>query len=279
MMNLSLVGLSEDGSALILSSEEGRRYTLVIDERLRSATRSGKLARVEQSDAPIGAKEVQSRMRAGATPGEVAEFAGWTIDRVTAFAAPVLQERSWIAEKAQSCPVGRNDEDPSLGDIVLRRLAERGIDESTIRWDAWLRSDGAWMILLAYPAGQGDRVATWSFNPGAKSLVALDDEARWFTENRISEQPGPRLVQPSAEQTRGAVPARSPAVSRNHPAGRAQRVQDGGAAQDPATSPDLDTAGDPGADPIEIESASPVEDQPPTWDEVLFGAPPEDPGR
>lgn len=268
MMNLSLVGLSDDGSALILSSEDGRRYTLLIDERLRSATRSGRSAQDEPSDAPIGAKEIQSRMRAGATPEEVADSAGWSVDRVAAFAAPVLQERSWMAEKAQDCPVGRGDEDPTLLELVQRRLEERGIEESTTRWDAWLRGDGAWMILLAYPAGQGDRVATWSFDPGARTLASLDDEARWFTENRIPQNEGPRLVQPTSELPEQPTPARSTA-SKNHPAGRAQR------ASDKVTQSDSSHART--TDPKDANASR--KDEPPTWDEVLFGAPPDDDDR
>lgn len=279
MMDLSLVGLSDDGSALVLSSTDGRRYTLVIDERLRSATRSGKSAQDEPSDAPIGAKEIQSRMRAGATPEEVADSAGWSVERVTAFAAPVLQERSWIAQKAQNCPVGRGDDDPNLGELVLRRLGERGIEESTTRWDAWLRGDGAWIILLAYPAGQGDRVATWSFDPSAKTLVALDDEARWFTENRTPENPGPRLVQPTAEPRDTSAPVR-PATSRNHPAGRGQRGAGAEAESTTPASPEAGAEETHRSDPAEHEAEKPrPKDEPPTWDEVLFGSPPDDTGR
>lgn len=279
MMNLSLVGLSEDGSALVLSGVDGRRYSVEIDERLRSATRSGRSTQDEPSEAPIGAKEIQSRMRAGATPEEVADSAGWSVDRVTAFAAPVLQERSWMAQRAQSCRIGRGDEDPNLGELVQRRLEERGIEESTTRWDAWLRGDGAWMILLAYPAGQGDRVATWSFDPSTKALLSLDDEARWLTENRIPQSPGPRLVQPASEATDESARERPPAA-RNHPAGRAKPGPRSGQQPDsPIFS--ADTSADPiPTNPAQPEAEDPVrKDEPPTWDEVLFGAPPDEPGR
>lgn len=279
MRNLSLVGLTDDGSALILASEDGRRFTLEIDERLRSATRSGRSARDEPSDAPIGAKEIQSRMRAGATPEEVADSAGWSVDRVTAFAAPILQERSWMAQRAQKCPVGRGDEDPTLGELVQRRLGERGIEESTTRWDAWLRDDGDWIILLAYPAGQGDRVATWSFDPSAKSLASLDDEARWFTENRTSQNEGPRLVQPTSESTGQQAPAR-PAASRNHPAGRAKRGPDNGAESDSSALAAENAEESIRSDTASRKAGEPRrKDDPPTWDEVLFGAPPDDSGR
>ena len=66
MSNLTFVGLSDDGAALILSSPQGDRFRLAIDERLRSAVRSGR-AQLAAVDGPIGAKEIQARLRAGAT--------------------------------------------------------------------------------------------------------------------------------------------------------------------------------------------------------------------
>ena len=44
MQNLTFVGLSDDGSALILSAGDGNRYRVPIDERLRSRHRRGQPA-------------------------------------------------------------------------------------------------------------------------------------------------------------------------------------------------------------------------------------------
>lgn len=241
MQNLSFVGLSDDGAALILSGADGTRFRLAIDERLRSATRGGR-THMDVSDVPVTAREIQARLRAGATPTEVAEFSGWTVERVEAFAAPILQERGWVAEKAQQCAVGRGEDDPQLGELVARRLGERGIDVDTTRWDSWRREDAVWMVLLAYPAGKGDRVATWLFDMEAGSLVADDDEARWFTEDRIPADTKPRLIRVADDDP--PAPVRPPEAG-NHPAGRAQS-QEGG-----------------------------TEDGP-RWDEVLFGSPRDD---
>ena len=260
MQNLTFVGLSDDGSALILSAGDGNRYRLPIDERLRSATLGGR-THMDVSDAPVTARDIQARLRAGATPTEVADFSGWNVDRVEAFAAPILQERGWIAEKAQACAVGRAEDDPALGDVVLRRLAERGIDEDSIRWDSWRRDDGLWTVLLAYPAGKGDRVATWSFDAEASSLSAEDDEARWFIEQGLPDtEPRPRLmtvVDDDAPESQRP----NPAYMGNHPAGRAQGLSRPTATPTPAPPPD------PQPSPRETEAERP------RWDEVLFGSP------
>lgn len=255
MNNLTFVGLSDDGSALILSAGDGSRFRLPIDERLRSATRGGR-THMDVSDAPVTARDIQARLRAGATPTEVAEFSGWAVDRVEAFAAPILQERGWIAERAQKTPVGRGEEDPLLGTVVVRRLSERGVDEDSIRWDSWRREDGLWTVLLAYPAGQGDRVATWSFDSEAGSLSAEDDEARWFIEQGLPDtESRPRLLHvPDDDQ-----PQASRSAYGNHPAGRLQ-----GHAT-PAT-PRPESPGTVSPQPEDTGTAE-------RWDDVLFGSP------
>jgi hypothetical protein len=264
MSNLSFVGLSDDGSALILSSPDGTRHRLAIDERLRSAVRSGR-SRMEAPDAPVSARDIQARLRAGATPTEVAEFSGWSVERVEAFAAPILQERGWVAQKAQKCPIGRGEDDPDLGEIVARRLGERGIDVDTTRWDSWRREDGLWTVLLAYPAGKGDRVATWQFDMEANSLTAEDDEARWFTEDRIPAEQRPRLIRVPDDD---APPPPRPPESGNHPAGRARRDSGTDAVGQPAEQPQQRPASGAVGHKPAAQSDSP------RWDEVLFGPPP-----
>lgn len=267
MPNLSFAGLSDDGSALILSAADGTRYRLSIDERLRSAVR-GAREQLEAPEAPVSAKDIQARLRAGATPAEVAEFSGWSVERVEAFAAPVLQERGWVAEKAQKCPIGRHEDDPELGEIVARRLGERGIDIDTTRWDSWRREDGLWTVLLAYPAGKGDRVATWQYDMEAMALAAEDDEAKWFTEDRIPAEQRPRLIRvPDDDEP----PAARPAEAGNHPAGRGGRQQPQGQAPEQAEPqrPHAEKQA-PGGHKPAAQSDSP------RWDEVLFGMPPDE---
>ncbi|MDZ7576857.1 MAG: septation protein SepH [Candidatus Nanopelagicales bacterium] len=261
MPDLTFVGLSDDGASLILSTPDGTRYSLPIDERVRAATRGGRVIRVEGDTTPVTARDVQSRVRSGATPEEVAEYSGWPLERVQAFAAPVLQERSWVTEQAIACPAGRGEEDPTLGSLVTRRLAERGIDEDATRWDAWRREDGLWTVLLAYPAGKGDRVATWSFDLSAKILTSDDDEARWFTEDRLFADIRPKLVHPATDDD--APTGQRPPQSSNHPAGRA--------AKRPLAAP---AAPQPQPKPPQAQPKPPAP-EPPRWDEVLFGSPTE----
>src|SRR5829696_2548855 len=102
MRTLRLVGLSEDGSNLVLVADgvepgdEGERFELPVDDRVRAAAR-GDARRLGQIDGDLGMslppRVIQARIRAGETPEQVAEAAGIRVDRVLRFAHPVLQER------------------------------------------------------------------------------------------------------------------------------------------------------------------------------------------
>ena len=56
-------------------------------------------------------KDIQSRIRAGASVAQIAESAGMEISKVERFAHPVLLERSraasWPPPPIPSCPTGR----------------------------------------------------------------------------------------------------------------------------------------------------------------------------
>jgi len=263
MQNLSFVGLSDDGTALILATSDGQRFRVPIDERLRSATRGGR-AHMDVSEGPATAKDIQSRLRMGATPNEVADYSGWSVERVEAFAAPILQERAWVAEKAQKCQVGRGEEDPTLGVLVERRLGEKGIELDSIRWDAWRGEDGLWTVLLAYPAGKGDRVATWQYDVAASTLAPADDDAHWLSETQAVIDNKPRLIRVPNDD---AQPTNAPVG--NHPAGRQQSGATDGA--QPAPAQPANTPAQPKRQP----TAEPESD-PTKWDNVLFGSPRDD---
>ena len=58
-------------------------------------------------DSALSPREIQSRIRSGATVEEVAVEAGVGVDQVEPFAVPVLAELDHIIEVAMTCPVRR----------------------------------------------------------------------------------------------------------------------------------------------------------------------------
>jgi hypothetical protein len=205
MQDLRLVAANERGSHLVLRSAEGEKYVVSIDERLRAAVR-GDRSRPGQSSADaevdIRPREIQARIRAGATAEEIAQTSGVSLERVRRFEGPVLAERAHVAQLAQLSTVRRPGLDTrptSLGESINERLALMGICADGLGWDSWLAEDGRWVVQVAYTHDDRTQVARYRYDLRARSVVAEDDEARWLTGERI-ERPQPATFVPRLAQ-------------------------------------------------------------------------------
>jgi hypothetical protein len=201
MQELRLVGVQEDGGHLLLSNEAGEEFSLPVTEALRAAaTRPIGRPSARAADAAEGIvtpRDIQARIRAGATAEQVAAESGVDLERVRKYEGPVLAERDWMAHLARqvevAAPVAGHDlyrstfgEEPALlGDMVQHRLAALGLDGSTAHWDAWRNGDGSWTISLDFSTqgieGSGTAIgdqppALWSFRQSSRHL---NNQNRW----------------------------------------------------------------------------------------------------
>src|SRR6478735_12289429 len=104
MRNLRLVGLSADGRQVVLVDDTGAEFATPADDRLRAALRGdrARLGQLEiQMESALRPRDIQARIRAGESPEAVAAIAQMPMERVMAFAGPVLAERDHIASLAQ----------------------------------------------------------------------------------------------------------------------------------------------------------------------------------
>lgn len=184
MPELRVVAVSNDGTRLVLKAADSTEYTLPIDERLRAAVRGDRprLGQIEiEVESHLRPRDIQARIRAGATAEEVAQLAGIPVDRVRRFEGPVLAERAFMAERARKTPVrrpGENAAGPQLGEAVHERLLIRGAEKDTVQWDSWRRDDGTWEVLLVYRVAGEPHSASWTYDPPRRLVQAVDDEAR-----------------------------------------------------------------------------------------------------
>jgi hypothetical protein len=187
MRELKVVGLDVDGKRIICESgDSGEKFILLPDDRLRAALRGEKTGTSQshtEAEVPsvLRPKDIQARIRAGASVEQVASSAGVDIARVERFAHPVLLERSRAAELATAAHPVMPD-GPSvltLMETVMTALIARGLDPEGTNWDAWRNEDGRWTVQLAWKAGLSDNVAHFRFTPGAHggTVTAFDDAA------------------------------------------------------------------------------------------------------
>ncbi|WP_433002087.1 septation protein SepH [Kribbella sp. CA-294648] len=210
MREARLVGLSQDGKQLILAMEPtGEEFAVPVDDRLRAALRGdrARLGQLEiQMESALRPRDIQARIRAGESPEAVAAVAQMPMERVMAFAGPVLAERDHVASLAQRASVrrrgGGDAPTRNLGAWVTERLRIRGVDPASAEWDAWRRDDGRWAVRVSYFAEENDeKVAMFAYDAPGRYAVPDDDEARWL----VGEQAQVIAPQPSSERRLTAV--------------------------------------------------------------------------
>ncbi len=185
MKDLELLGLHPDGNQLILNDEEGTRYVLAVTQELRDAIRPERpnLEAVPESPKKtVPPRKIQSLIRAGSTVNEIADKFELPVAKVQRYATPILAERRHIANLAQACQVGGESDSPHLGELVIDRLAARGVSAASLRWDAVRGGKGPWEIILTFTQDARDLTARWHMEPGSSTVSALDQEAIWLTE-------------------------------------------------------------------------------------------------
>lgn len=201
MQDLTLVGLTEDKSKLVLGGDSGEEYTLTVDARLLAALRGdhARFGQLEiQMESALRPRDIQARIRAGESPDTVAAAAQTTVEKIMGYATPVLAERAHIADRAQRSSVRRKaGEGPArlLGDAVAERLGSRNVDPASVSWDAWRRTDGRWTLVADYRSGDSARHAEFLYDAPGRYVVAEDEEARWLVgEATAVKGPQPRAA-------------------------------------------------------------------------------------
>lgn len=218
-------------------------------------------------------REIQDRVRAGASVAELVELTGMPQRRIEPFAHPVLAERARIAELGkQSRP--RRSEGPAqlpLRDVLATAFAARGQDISEAEWDAWRDLSGQWIIGVTWTTGHSTTTAEYAFyaEGSATSTVARNTLAA-------------ELVDPDfARPRRSLSPVGAdgePEPRRIHPIDDADAPADAGAAPDSPAEPAGDEADEdfmrhPDDEPAPRRRRKTVM---PSWEDVLLGVRPTD---
>ncbi|MCV7254248.1 DUF3071 domain-containing protein [Mycobacterium hackensackense] len=270
MRELKVVGLDVDGKRLICEGADASdKFVIKVDNRLRAAVRGDKATsnqtqiEVEVSTT-LRPKEIQSRIRAGASVEQVAAITGADIERVQRFAHPVLLERARAAELATAAHPILADGPAvlTLLETVTSALISRGLDPDATTWDAWRNEDGRWTVQLAWTAGLSDNTAHFRFTPGSHggTVTAFDERAAELIEPNFTRQL--RTVAPVAQLEFEAVPAPAPAPV---------------TAPEPVAAPAPATMAEPTPEPAPpAPAAKPARNRKaratvPAWEDVLLG--------
>ena len=258
MRVLRLVGPGEDGTSLIVEaveagSLEGERFTLSLDDRLRTMatvrpdqqTETPESTPAESSGPVPTPREIQVRVRSGESAQAVADEAGIPLERVMRFAFPVLQERVRVTDEARRARARRGGDGllVPFGELIDSRLGRHGVDPASVRWDAYRREDGGWTVTSKFSSHERDVLAKFSFALMNRTVSALDDIAADLLSDRpvqalLPPPPAPEPVADSADWAPdwdAAPPPRLTAVPNPGRADAPARQQEtGGAVRPPS---------------------------------------------
>lgn len=204
MQDLRIVSIAEESGTtrLVLSDESGAEYALPVDDALRRAIapRSGSSASA-QGAAPMSPRQIQAKLRAGASVEDLVSASGLAREHVLRYAGPVADERAFFAGRARQTVVARSaatenhrlafgDAPATLEAMVNVRLRHAGMDPETMRWDAWRTADGSWTVICDFDVASSSThaqgigmspPAEWRFDPPARTVRPINKWAENLT--------------------------------------------------------------------------------------------------
>jgi hypothetical protein len=218
---LHVVTLSADGREVLLGARPDGRptHSLTIDARLTRALRGEHPDGAAPSAARLSPRDIQARLRAGATVDEVAAEAGVPAARVERFAGPVRSEQEQVVGAAQAGVLRKTRAGRSalpLAEAVAVNLgAMAAAHLETASWTAAREADGRWTVVLKVTVRGRLRVARWRYDPVEREVTALDAYAGQlgFVEEGAQGRPA-SMRTPSSSAPAAAVSTATPVKAR-----------------------------------------------------------------
>ena len=109
-------------------------------------------SRPHRSKISLSPREIQNRVRHGASMQELADEADTDVSRIEPYAWPILQERSRIAEMGRTAhPVNANGvSEEKLWEVLATAFAARGEKLADAEWDAFQDQARQWIITVSW---------------------------------------------------------------------------------------------------------------------------------
>lgn len=170
----------EDG-ALIVATELGDEYKLVVDDALAAEVRQ--LTKRTPSPTTVRPREIQAMLRAGKSRLEVAIETGLEEEDVERYEEPVRAEQRYILELAHAVPVRTDPSKLSDSPVIEQRfgevIAERlvAIGNTSSEWRSWREEETGWYVGLVFNSRDGEHDAVWSFDHRKRVLSPVSADA------------------------------------------------------------------------------------------------------
>jgi hypothetical protein len=270
MSELRVHGKNNEGTHLTLIDNDGNEFSLRISDTLRATINQPRLSAVPSHDeeTTISVKEIQRRLRAGDAPEVIAREGNTTLDKISRFSGPILQEREYILNMARSAALRKDSvrSEVTFLDAVIGKLVPRGVDAEEISWNTWRLPDTTWHIELHYPNRDGNGIATWNFDTSRHSINPTDDNGAWL----IDEDAPARVIEPGFITAEPTHPSRIESPAPVELPGANSLFSPVAVEEERAETPRLVAIRDtPTA--ADSEDGVVARAKIPSWDEIMFG--------
>ena len=270
MSELRLQGKNNEGTHLTLVDNDGSEFSLRISDTLRATVNQPRLTSVPtEADETISVKELQRRLRAGDAPEVIAREGNTTLDKISRFSGPILQEREYILSQARTAALRKDATrlEITFLEAVVAKLVPRGVDADELSWNTWRLPDTTWHIELHFPNRDGNGIATWNFDTSRRTINPTDDNGAWL----IGEEAPARVIEPAIIHAEPTHPSRLETPARVDLPGANSLFTPVVVEEEKPETPRLVAIRDtPTA--ADAEDGVTARAKIPSWDEIMFGA-------
>ncbi|AKK10651.1 septation protein SepH [Corynebacterium uterequi] len=183
MRDVQLNAEDSTASCLVFTDDAGERFSLTISDEVRAALRrvfnepgaaSSSAPTGSSSTLPLRPRDIQARIRAGASAEELAESMGVAPARIANYAHPVLLERKQMAELAKASHPVRGDVPATLtlSETLATAFGARGLPFHSATWTATKQPQGPWVVTVSWHAGLSDNEASWTLERSGTGMHA-----------------------------------------------------------------------------------------------------------
>ena len=270
MSELRIHGKNNEGTHLTLVDNDGNEFSLRISDTLRATVNQPRLTAVPTDGEPqtISVKEIQRRLRAGDAPEVIAREGNTTLDKISRFSGPILQEREYILNMARNASLRKESarSEVTFLEAVINKLVPRGVDSDELSWNTWRLPDTTWHIELHYPNRDGNGIASWNFDTARHSINPTDNNGAWL----IDEDAPARQIDPGFITAEPTHPSRIEPVAPVELPGASSLFSPVAPVEERPETPRLVAIRDtPTA--ADSEDGVTARAKIPSWDEIMFG--------
>jgi len=183
---MELKFINRESDFLIFETDAGERARVVIDDALREAVK-----RVPQiTSSGVSPKDVQSAIRSGKKPEQIAAEFNVPLEAVMPFAAPILDELRFILQQALTTKVSHGNRMQDFGELVSATYPNPEF-EITKPADKWVLTAGSSL--------------KWHFDPKTRVIDPVSPAAQELAKSVASEREMIRVAPPVAPPAQPAT--------------------------------------------------------------------------